>query len=263
VIRPTLERDSPVPLYQQLADHLRQDIAEGRLPAGVAFPSERKLMARYQVTRTTVRSAIGLLKQEGMVVAEHGAGSFVRDPKADRRLVDATQVSWAPLAASADGDRTGTGPVQSLRLSAPFEWATRRRLPASPWISGLLQVEAGTAILVLESVGYGAEGIPSLRRVWLHPKVEPDLPLEDGELDGRRLPDLLASQGMKAADGEDLVEAIMPAPDLKRALGVPDGVPVLQLYRVMKQASLAVAVIEVHLPADLTTLVFRRTPRGR
>ncbi|MHB8331228.1 MAG: hypothetical protein ACYDEA_03425 [Candidatus Dormibacteria bacterium] len=40
-MRPTLERDSPVPLYQQLADHLRQDIAEGRLPTGVAFPSER------------------------------------------------------------------------------------------------------------------------------------------------------------------------------------------------------------------------------
>ncbi len=86
-MKPALDRESPVPLYQQLADVLRQDIAGGRLPAGVAFPSERKLMARHQVTRTTVRSAIGVLKQEGMVVAEHGAGSFVRDPKADRRRV--------------------------------------------------------------------------------------------------------------------------------------------------------------------------------
>ena len=84
-MRPTIERDSSVPLYQQLADHLRRDVAEGRLPAGVALPSERKLMVRYRVTRTTVRSAIGLLRQEGLVVAEHGAGSFVRDPKADRR----------------------------------------------------------------------------------------------------------------------------------------------------------------------------------
>jgi len=63
-----LERDSSVPLYQQLADHLLQDIAEGRLPTGVAFPWERQLMGRYQVTRTTVRSTIGLLTQEGMVV---------------------------------------------------------------------------------------------------------------------------------------------------------------------------------------------------
>jgi len=258
-VRPILERDSPVPLYQQLADHLRQDIAEGRLPAGVAFPSERKLMARYQVTRTTVRSAIGLLKQEGMVVAEHGAGSFVRDPKADRRLVDATQVGWARSAVSADGDRTGSGPVRSFRLSAPIEPATRR-LPATPWISGLLQVEAGTAVLVQESVGYVAEGIPSLRRAWLHPRVEQDLRLTAADLDGQWLPDLLASRGMTAADGEDVVEAMMPAPDLKRVLAVPDGVPVLQLYRVMKQDALVVAVIEVHLPADLTTLVFHQAP---
>ena len=260
-MRPTLERDSPVPLYQQLADHLRQDIAAGRLPTGVAFPSERKLMARYQVTRTTVRSAIGLLKQEGMVVAEHGAGSFVRDPKADRRLVDATQVSSARLGASADGDRTGSGPVRSFRLSAPMEPATRR-VPASPWISGLLQVEVGTAVLLQESVGYGAEGIPSLRRAWVHPKVERELGLTEADLDGQWLPDVLASRGITAADGEDVVEAMMPAPDLKRVLAGPDGVPVLQLYRVMKQDALVVAVIEVHLPADLTTLVFRRTQLG-
>ena len=260
-MRRTLERDSPVPLYQQLADHLRRDIAEGRLPAGVAFPSERKLMARYQVTRTTVRSAIGLLKQEGMVVAEHGAGSFVRDPKADRRRVDASEVGSSLLSAPADGDRTGAGPVRSFRLSAPTEPA-QRRLPATPWMSSLLQVEVGTAVLVQESVGYGAHGIPSLRRAWLHPRVEQELRLTEADLDDQWLPDLLASRGIPAADGEDVVEAMMPAPDLKRVLAVPDGVPVLQLYRVMKQDALVVAVIEVHLPADLTTLVFRRTPLG-
>ena len=260
-MRPALERESSVPLYQQLADHLRQDIAEGRLPTGVAFPSERKLMARYQVTRTTVRSAIGLLKQEGMVVAEHGAGSFVRDPKADRRLVDTTQVSSARLRASADGDRTGSGPVRSFRLSAPIEPATRR-VTATPWISGLLQVEVGTAVLVHESVGYGPEGIPSLRRAWLHPRVEQELGLTEADLADQWLPDLLASRGIPAADGEDVVDAMMPAPDLKRVLAVPDGVPVLQLYRVMKPDALVVAVIEVHLPADLTTLVFSRTPLG-
>ncbi|MHB8325009.1 MAG: UTRA domain-containing protein [Candidatus Dormibacteria bacterium] len=219
-------------------------------------------MARYQVTRTTVRSASGLLKQEGMVVAEHGAGSFVRDPKADRRLVDARQVGTVALSASVDVDRTGSGPVKPFRLSAPIESAARR-LPATPWISGLLQVEAGTAVLVQESVGYGAESIPALRRAWLHPRVEQDLGLTEADLDGQWLPDLLAIRGVAADGGEDVVEATMPPPDLKRVLAVPDGVPVLQLYRVMKQDDLVVALIEVHLPADLTTLVFPRPPLGR
>lgn len=258
-MRPALERESSVPLYQQLADHLRQDIAEGRLPTGVAFPSERKLMARYQVTRTTVRSAIGLLKQEGMVVAEHGAGSFVRDPDADRRLVDARQLGTALWSTSADVGETGYGPARAFRISTRIE-PSERRLPATPWISGLLQVEAGTTVLVQESVGYGAERIPSLRRAWLHPRVEQELGLIEADLDGQWLPDLIAIRGVVADGGEDVVEAAMPAPDLKRALAVPDGVPVLQLSRVMKQHDRVVAVIEIHLPADLTTLVFHQAP---
>ena len=87
--------------------------------------------------------------------------------------------------------------------------------------------------------------------------------MTESELNGRWLPDLLARRGVSAVAGEDVVEALMPAPDLKQVLAVPDGVPVIQLYRVMKQDALAVAVIEVYLPADLTTLVFRRTPLGR
>ena len=256
---PTLKRDSPVPLYEQLADHLRQDIAQGRLPTGVAFPSERKLMVRYQVTRTTVRTAIGLLRQEGLVVAEHGAGSFVRDPKADRRLVDAQQVCTAPLSATFDGDRSEARAMRSSGLRSQIK-PTQRRVTAAPWISGLLQVEVGMAVLVQESVGYGPEGIPALRRAWIHPRVEHDLGLTEAALDDQWLPDLLASRGITAADGEDVVEAMMPAPDLKRILVVPDGVPVLQVYRVMKQDDRVVAVIEVDLPGDLTTLVFRRAP---
>ena len=60
--------------------------------------------------------------------------------------------------------------------------------------------------------------------------------------------------------GEYVVEAIAPAPDLKRVFAVPDGVPVIHLYRVMKQGAQVVALVEVQLPADLTALVFRRPP---
>ncbi len=67
-----------------------------------------------------------------------------------------------------------------------------------------------------------------------------------------------------AAEGEDVVEDVveaeMPTPNMKRVLSIPDGVPVLQLYRIMKQDDLVVAVIETHLPADQATLVFPRMP---
>ena len=64
--------------------------------------------------------------------------------------------------------------------------------------------------------------------------------------------------GVSAVAGEAVVEAIAPAPDLKRVFAVPDGVPVIQLYRAMKQDTHVVAGVEVQLPADLTAPVFRR-----
>ena len=256
-----MDRESPVPLYQQLAEVLRRDIEEGRLPAGVAFPSERKLMARYRVTRTTVRSAIGVLKQEGMVVAEHGAGSFVRDPKADRHRVDATRVGMMRPAPPRE-DPEDEAPARSFRLSAILESA-ERRMKTTSWISELLEVEGGTEVLVQEAVGLDSQGALSLCRAWLHPRVGKEMGLSEEDLDGYWLPDVLAIKGVPTAEGEDLVEAGMPTPNIKRVLSIPDGVPVLQLYRVMKQEDRVVAVIETHLPADQATLVFPRIPLHR
>ena len=158
-MNPALDHESPAPLYQQLADILRKDIAEGRLPAGVAFPSERKLMARYQVTRTTVRSAIGALKQEGMVVSEHGAGSFVRDPKADRRRVDARQVGVVRPGGPKKAEPRGAAGERAFRLQAILE-SSERRTKVTPWIAELLQVEIGTEVLVHETMGPHADGVP-------------------------------------------------------------------------------------------------------
>ena len=260
MVRPTLDRESPVPLYQQLAAVLRRDIEEGRLPAEVAFPSERKLMARYHVTRTTVRSAIGVLKQEGMVVAEHGAGSFVRDPKADRRRVDARQVGVVGPAAPQKGKADGSQPERALRLQSILE-SSERRMKVTPWIADPLQVEVGTEVLVQETTGLDAEGAPSLCWARLHPRVEEQLGPAD--LAGGWLPDVLAIKGMPGLEGEDLVEAAMPTPGMKQALSLPDGVPVLQLYRVMKEKGQVVAIVEVQPPAYLTTLVFPRLPISR
>ena len=115
----------------------------------MAFPSQRKLVARYRVTRTTVRSAIGVVKQEGMVVAEHGAGSFVRDPNADRHRVDATRVGMMHPAPPRQ-DPEDRAPAHCFRLSAILESA-ERRMKTTPWISELLEVEGGTEVPVQEA----------------------------------------------------------------------------------------------------------------
>lgn len=70
--------DQAIPRYAQIARHVRNRILNGELADGAAIPSEPALMAEFETTRGTVRQAVGLLVQEGLVRREHGRGTFVQ-----------------------------------------------------------------------------------------------------------------------------------------------------------------------------------------
>ena len=74
---------NPIPLYTQLADILREMIKSGELPPRSLLPSESYLQQEQGVSRGTVRMAMSLLRDEGLVVTISGRGTFVkeRDPK--------------------------------------------------------------------------------------------------------------------------------------------------------------------------------------
>ncbi|MFG2787990.1 FadR/GntR family transcriptional regulator [Streptomyces sp. NPDC048419] len=58
---------------------LRDDILDGRHPAGSYLPPERQLADGYGVTRTTLKHAFGRLVQAGLLETRHGVGTKVRD----------------------------------------------------------------------------------------------------------------------------------------------------------------------------------------
>lgn len=68
------------PIYKQLADYLRSDIRAHRYKAGQLLPSERDLQDEYEVSLTSVRRALGILRSEGLVVTARGRGTRVRAP---------------------------------------------------------------------------------------------------------------------------------------------------------------------------------------
>lgn len=73
----TIDYDGPTPLYLQLAAILRGQIRSGELPANWPIPSERRLMQIYELGRDTVRHAVQVLREEGLLVAQQGRGMFV------------------------------------------------------------------------------------------------------------------------------------------------------------------------------------------
>ncbi|WP_327666477.1 GntR family transcriptional regulator [Streptomyces sp. NBC_00485] len=62
-----------------LETRLREDILDGRHPAGSYLPPERQLADGYGVTRTTLKHAFGRLVQAGLLETRHGVGTKVRD----------------------------------------------------------------------------------------------------------------------------------------------------------------------------------------
>jgi len=73
-----IDRHSLLPRYVQIRDQLRRGITEGRLKAKQL--SDSWLMKQFEVSRMTVRQALDLLRQEGLISREQGKGTRINDP---------------------------------------------------------------------------------------------------------------------------------------------------------------------------------------
>lgn len=69
------------PVYRQLAQILREDIASGRYRPGEMLPSEGRLAQIHEVGRDTVRDALAVLRSSGEVVTVKGVGTRVREER--------------------------------------------------------------------------------------------------------------------------------------------------------------------------------------
>ncbi|MFO0827092.1 MAG: GntR family transcriptional regulator [Phycisphaerales bacterium] len=72
-----LNPDSPVPIFQQIADGLRASIARGALASGDMLPSVRSLAGELGVNPNTVHKAFGTLEREGLVAPDRTRGMVV------------------------------------------------------------------------------------------------------------------------------------------------------------------------------------------
>ncbi|MDD3139449.1 MAG: GntR family transcriptional regulator, partial [Lachnospiraceae bacterium] len=74
------------PVYLQLADLLQEKIDTSEYGPGSNIPSERELTESFGISRMTVRKAINVLIDRGMLTRIQGKGTFVRAPRIDSPL---------------------------------------------------------------------------------------------------------------------------------------------------------------------------------
>jgi GntR family transcriptional regulator of arabinose operon len=76
-LRIKINKNSPIPMYQQILNEISTHIASGEWPAGTQVPTEAELESQLQVSRVTIRQALSAAAEEGLVVRLPGKGTFV------------------------------------------------------------------------------------------------------------------------------------------------------------------------------------------
>lgn len=90
--------------FEEIAEHLELLIFSGRLSVGDKFPSERELMERFRVGRSTVREALFALQRKGLLAGRAGAAARVAKPTAVTLVSDLSGAA-RHLLAQPDGVR--------------------------------------------------------------------------------------------------------------------------------------------------------------
>lgn len=125
-------RSAARPAYRALAEGIRLLVHDGRIPLGVALPSERELASVLELSRTTITSSYSVLRDEGYLISRQGSRSTVALPHGTRQnglmfrahLPDSdnsvVDLSYAAMAAPAEAvEQAYSAALQSLPQFLP------------------------------------------------------------------------------------------------------------------------------------------------
>jgi GntR family transcriptional regulator len=111
---------TPIPRYVQLADLFRQRMDKGEWGPGSTLPSIDELMQQFDVARVTIRQAIALLADEGLVSPQRGRGTFVTDKAGARRQLR-VETTLADLVRMYRGDRPEHSTIEEGIANPPIK----------------------------------------------------------------------------------------------------------------------------------------------
>lgn len=206
-----LNIDSPLPLHVQLKDLLRSEVLQGDFKDRI--PSERELMDRFGVSRSTVRQAVSSLVREGFLEKIHGKGTFISHRPVEEWLGN---LSTYNEIIEEMGMKPSTRLLNHGRETSPRE------------IANTLGVED---FYVIERLRY-ADNMPIAIERQYYP-VEIGLKLAEFNLSEAVLYDLLElSLGVKLWDAEQIISSTQPTKEECGLLEIPESTSVMVFERI-------------------------------
>ncbi len=237
----TLNRDSAVPLYLQLADELRHKILSGEWQPEQRIPSENELNQIYSISRMTIRQVLGKLVDEGLVFRVHGKGTFVAQRKIPTRSPSYHGVREQ---LEAQGYSTRTQTLASGIIEADDRLARQ------------LNVPVGTPLSMVERLRFAEETPISLHKSYVPVPLAPGLLEHD--LAQRQLCQVLAQDyGLNMVYVHESLESLTPTTHELTSLDVRRGTPLLLLeQRISDQSRRLFEYTRIKFRGDRVRLEF-------
>ena len=140
-----INRQRGQPLYKQIAEQIKLQISEGRLPVGTQLPTVRYLAESLDIARVTAQNAYGELQAEGWIESTVGRGTYVIAPPRNQDLL--TAVSQHTTPDSIMGDIQRINQIVGLRSFAYAE-PDPALYPIEDFWSSLINLSADAVALM-------------------------------------------------------------------------------------------------------------------
>ncbi len=140
----TLDFSGRTQLYFQLYDILLGKITSGEYKPGELLPTENDLIQAYGISRITVRKAMDMLMNDGLIIKRRGYGTCVQPKKVEQTMKRVLHFSEE---------------MQRKGFQSTTNMLSNEMLPASKIIADALQITEGTPLVRVTRLRY-ANGVP-------------------------------------------------------------------------------------------------------
>lgn len=213
----SLDREDPLPLWAQVARDLRRRASAGEFTA--RLPGEAALVAQYRVSRHTVREALRRLREEGLLVAERGRGSYL----ASGRFAQPLGAAYSLLRS-----------IESQGVEQRSEVLRLERVRDAE-VAGQLGLPAESELVLLERRRLAAGQPLALDAAWLPSDVAG--PLLEVDFTHVALYDqLLERCGVRIDGGHEQITPVVPTREQQRLLDIESGIAAFSVTRVATAA---------------------------
>ena len=213
--------------YQQIADRLREQIDTGALQPGERLPSEPDLVRQFDASRNTVRLAIALLTNQGLVVTRQGLGTFVTEPSRPFTAL----LSRIPTHPAGQPVSTLLHEVSNPGAEPETTRQVVEKSPASASVAEKLEIAPGDLVVVRRRNG-AIGGVPWMMMASFFPlDIAAGTPLEQAGDIAMGSIKLLADLGFAQVGFVDEIGARMPSAREFAFFGLSTGTPVVVVNR--------------------------------